>query len=388
MLLFSDLQLHNTHPVAGSDYLEFGLSAMRQIRQFSIQTQDDIVIHLGDTFQLKDRIPVKVWNAFFEELLEWENAGITSYWLKGNHDFKEDVTIQSLSILSSAIPIVHKTEMMLNGKRCLFLPYGHHLEEIDKSSEYGVLFMHDFFKNVSKKYGNVTAEEGIDVYSLSNFKYVFAGHSHSFQVINPNIWHIGSSYPVSFNEIHDKKFFAQLLYDKVEFHEFKFHPFIQIELEDNLDVFCRGTTELEGAYVKLRYNKNTTKFSDIKNLRDILISKGVRRIKLDPIITAVKERRIDGNTELMSDLDYIKFYINESYKNKVTLLDTENLLRVGKSVIEGKEVIKEDGQGEEEKNGKEKETNIKIVYTADNSTGTEIGLIRQTGRFDSSIRQV
>jgi DNA repair exonuclease SbcCD nuclease subunit len=94
---------------------------------------------------------------------------------------------------------------------------------------------HFSLKESSKNYDAKLSKE-----DLKDYLYVFLGHIHSYELIKPNIVHLGSSRYVSFDEAEDKQKIVALITDygmeteKVHFMKLKSPiPMIQLELSKN-----------------------------------------------------------------------------------------------------------------------------------------------------------
>ena len=322
MIIFGDLHLHLYHPVIGNDYLELGLNALIQVRDFALANNDKNIIHLGDTFQLKDRIPTRVWNLFFEELVIWEKKGLTSYWLEGNHDFKTDSTIQAFQSNPFAIPIMQNISYTIDDMHCAFMPYDKTVPH-NFPSPPDILFMHNYIKNFSKITDTITSEEGISISDLNQFPLVISGHSHMFQKITDTIYHLGSPYQTNFNEVGQKKYFAQFKSNKLTFHEFDCPQLLVVYPGSDL-------SEVKDAYVKFTYNADELTEEEVREYILEMMHRGVRKVKIEPIRNKleVKERIKVSNTK-MTEEEYMKEYI----KIKNPSLDKELLLKIGKNII-------------------------------------------------------
>lgn len=331
MIIFSDLHANQSHPVMGGNFLTCSINALKQIREHALKTNDKVVIHVGDWTHLKDRIYTKVWNAIFEELKIWEQNGIVSYWLKGNHDFDTDTSIQSFYISSCALPIIVPQILTIQDIQCIFLPYGSTRKDIDKLEinykKQVVIFLHDSFKGVTKLANNVISVDGWDLKDFGEAHFIFAGHSHEFQeLIKGRVFHIGSPYQVSFNEVGQKKYFLQFDGKEVTTHKFSFPKFIEYEIGKDFD-----EKTINNSYVKLKYDNKKYSDSQIKECKEYLYKHGAIKVKAEPqnVKGDKKERmEIQKNT---SDYDFISNYVNLVD----TTLDKNLLAKLGQELIGG-----------------------------------------------------
>lgn len=322
IIIFSDTHLHANHPVVGEDFLNLGISALRQVREYAIENNEKHIVFLGDVFHLKDRIPVRVWNAFFEELSMWDELEIYSYFLMGNHDFHTHSSIEAFQISKFATPILDITELNIEGKRCVFIPYHkYNLCRSDIQLKGDILFVHDYFRGESKLTDTIYSndENDLPISITDNFEYTFAGHAHSVQRLVEEVYHIGSPYQVSFNEVGQKKYFIHLTDEKLLWNEFTFPEFKIVDMGSDEDV--------NNCYVKLMYDCDVRE-AKVKKLS--LLERGALGVKAVKINTAIvtKKERIKATNER----DYMKEYINAVPKND---LDKELLYKIGLQLVEG-----------------------------------------------------
>ena len=320
MLILSDTHLHSTHPVVGEDYLNLGISALQQIRQFAIENDEKTIIHLGDTFQLKDRIPSRVWNAFFQELAEWEKLGFTSYFLKGNHDYQTDATIEAFKIAPHSIPILTSEIHSIEEYKCMFVPYGEPLvKEICN-----FIFMHDYFRGKTTLPNDIVAMDGKNMEEVSNYgNYIIAGHSHKFQeLIKDKVFHIGSPYQTTFNEVGQEKFFGQVKNGELIWHNFKFPEFKIVDLDDP----NTADQNVEGCYLKAVYSKLSD--ADARYIKNELLAWGAKAVKLEPQSKIIVKNRIKSKKG--EKIDYLQEYIKATNNG----LNANSLHRIGIEIIE------------------------------------------------------
>jgi DNA repair exonuclease SbcCD nuclease subunit len=294
------------HPVTGQEYLTLGLSALEQVFHFAKEKKEDYIVHLGDVFHLKDRIPVRVWNEFMKVLGKWDSEGLHSFWLMGNHDVDKDIAIKSFSISNRAHPIYSPAVHTLNNFRCLFLPYNINPEVITQYEDIEIVFMHDYFRGVSYFREGITAREGFPLSRLKNIPRTFSGHAHMFQeIVRGRVWHIGSPYQTSFNEVGQKKYFAHLTPAFLEFHEFKFPEFVQVDMGKSGEL-----VDVKDSYVKLVYEFGTVTDEEVQKERDRLLEYGARIVKIEARkIAGVSKQRITLAPSAQKR-DFIKEYVD------------------------------------------------------------------------------
>jgi DNA repair exonuclease SbcCD nuclease subunit len=332
LILFSDLHAHNSHPVIGEDFIYLAQNALRQIRKFSKQSGDKIVIHLGDWSHLKDRIYNKVWNTIFKELKEWEQEGIVSYWLKGNHDFDYEISIKAFNSMVTAYPIIKPEIIVIEGVQCIFLPYGSTREDFVKLgyidfSKPTATFIHDNIKGITKLANNIIAPDGWDLNFLGTAHFVFAGHAHQFQeIVEGKVFHIGSPYQVSFNEVGQEKHFLHFTKEGVTVHNFDFPHFVELDYDRELNF-----SFVKNSYVKVKYSSNIHINSDINKFKKTLLEYGALKVKAEAKqIKANKKERMELK-ENITEKEILEQYISKNHGE----LDKNLLFRVGSNFMEG-----------------------------------------------------
>jgi DNA repair exonuclease SbcCD nuclease subunit len=332
LLIFSDLHANQSHPIVGCDFLSLSVNALKQIREHALTTNDKVVIHVGDWTHLKDRIYTKVWNAIFEELKIWEQNDIASYWLKGNHDFATDASIQSFYISSCALPIISPQVIHIQNIQCVFLPYGSTIKDVGNLKinyeKQVVIFLHDSFKGVTKLANNIIAIDGWDLKDFGASHFVFAGHAHGFQeLIEGRVFHIGSPYQVSFNEVGQKKYFLQFDGCEVTPYEFSFPKFIEHNMGESL-----SKRAVHGAYIKIKYVSGEWTNSQIQECKQEFYNYGAIKVKAEAQnVKGDKKERMEVQNST-TDYDFISNYVNLVG----TTLDKSLLRKLGQELIGGK----------------------------------------------------
>jgi DNA repair exonuclease SbcCD nuclease subunit len=159
-------------------------------------------------------------------------------------------TFDSLKPTSSELDVFATFIRRLNKKIIILAANSHESETEERSilNHYGILSNNvqivKEFKDGNHLYcGHFSIKESLVNYGaklskedLKNYLYVFLGHIHSYQLIKPNIVHLGSSRYVSFDEAKDKQKIVALISDygteteKVHFMKLK-SPISMIELQ-------------------------------------------------------------------------------------------------------------------------------------------------------------
>jgi DNA repair exonuclease SbcCD nuclease subunit len=165
----------------------------------------DILIHLGDVYDSRQSINIKVLNlgvGIFESLSEIFKDGI--YVIAGNHDLwgqksNEINSLKSLKWIPNVNILEEPETLILGKKKFLMMPWrkDHAAEEelLDSVDPHDYLCCHADIRGLKfNRY--VTVEEGADSKKFKKFKTVYSGHIHYSQVVN-NIHMLGSPYELT-----------------------------------------------------------------------------------------------------------------------------------------------------------------------------------------------
>lgn len=179
----------------------------------------DILMHLGDVYDSRQSINLKVLNLcveIFSELSKVFPDGI--HIILGNHDCysKESNEINSLSSLKwiPGVTVYEEPQTVdLGGRKILMLPWMNNEESaaefLSECPPHDYLFCHMDIKGLSfNKYTKI--EDGVSYSKLENFNRVYSGHIHYSQNFG-KIRMLGSPYQLTRSDMDNKK--AVLLLD-------------------------------------------------------------------------------------------------------------------------------------------------------------------------------
>jgi DNA repair exonuclease SbcCD nuclease subunit len=213
----------------------------------------DVLVHLGDVYDSRQSINLKVLNLCVEVFGELSKIFVDGIFIiAGNHDCysKESNDINSLTSLKFIpnINIYEEPETVKFGDKKVFLMPWRTDEEaaaelLAKTPEHDYLFCHSDIRGLNfNKYTKI--EEGLSYNRLDNFKRVYSGHIHYSQNFG-KVRMLGSPYQLTRSDIDNKK--AILLLDLETENEILFENnfsprFIKIGFESVLD---RTPPELE-----------------------------------------------------------------------------------------------------------------------------------------------
>jgi len=184
----------------------------------------DILIHLGDVYDSRQSINLKVLNLcveIFGELSKIFSEGV--YVIVGNHDIyaKESNEINSLASLKwiPNINIFEDPVSMKLGKRTAFMMPWRSNEEVAvellaETEKHDYLFCHSDIRGLSfNKYTKI--EDGIGYNKLDNFDRVYSGHIHYSQNFG-RVRMLGSPYQLTRSDMDNRKSILLLDLDSQE----------------------------------------------------------------------------------------------------------------------------------------------------------------------------
>jgi DNA repair exonuclease SbcCD nuclease subunit len=229
ILIFGDLHINQSS-------LKECFSILEEISQLVKKYSVDTIISLGDTFDFID--PSSDELDLLSVFIRKTNTNIILLAANSHESTtQKDSIINHFGILNELVTVVKEF------KDSNHLYCGHYS-----------------IKESSKNYDAKVSQT-----DLKQYLYVFLGHLHSYEIIKPNIVHLGSCRYVNFDEAKDKQKIVALItnYDteeeKVHFLKFKNPiPMVQIEFKSN------NTNKLQ---------EKDTKNSPKDPVSDIILSK-------------------------------------------------------------------------------------------------------------------
>lgn len=284
----------------------------------------DILFHLGDVYDSRQSINIKVLNlsvSIFEKLSEIFTDGI--YIIAGNHDLWGNVSneINSLKTLKwiPNINILEEPETLLFGSRkFLMMPWrrDHQVESdfLDTSDPHDVLCCHADIRGLSfNRFTRV--EAGSSVEKFDKFKRVYSGHIHYSQKLG-NITMLGSPYEITRSDMDNSKGVTLLDIESLEETYFKneFSPkFKRFYFDQILD---STPDELEpqfrNNFVDIMIDPVMSLKAPLNQLTDILQSqKSIKFHPYDPDqANSLSQQIIDVEGRQFNVLDFIKEYVH------------------------------------------------------------------------------
>lgn len=290
----------------------------------------DILIHLGDVYDSRQSINIKVLNlgvSIFESLSEVFTDGI--YVIAGNHDLWGTTSTEINSLKSikwiPRVKIIEEPESLNIGERTFFLmPWrkDHQSEEetLDSVSRHDVLCCHTDIRGLKfNKY--VSIEDGSDISKFSKFGRVYSGHIHYAQKVG-NINMLGSPYELTRSDMDNQKSITMLDLETMEDTVFpnNFSPkFKKLYFENILD---STPDEMESVFrnnfIDVMIDPVMSLKAQLSVLTDILTTQ--RSLNFHPYdpnqATSLSQQIIDIEGKQFNVMDFVKEYVNNTEESQ------------------------------------------------------------------------
>jgi len=292
----------------------------------------DILIHLGDYFDSRQSLNLKVLNLgvdIAEELSVLFPEGV--YIIAGNHDIwgKSTNEVNSLKSLKwiPKINILEEPEsLVINGKTFFLMPWrkDHQSEEetLDSVSDHDVLCCHTDIRGLKfNKYVKVEGGSAIEKYS--KFGRVYSGHIHYAQKQN-NINMLGSPYELTRSDMDNKKSITLLDLETMEetvfpndfspkFKRLYFDKILEMTPEELEPVFRNN-------FVDVMIDPAMSLKAQLSLFTDIITSQ--RSLNFHPYdpnqATSLSDQIMDVEGKQFNVMDFIKEYINNLEEEEQT----------------------------------------------------------------------
>lgn len=210
MLLFADLHLNE-------DSAEVCLGEILPgIRNGAVDREITEIAFLGDFWDIRYRVVVKLLNAVRDELFQWNRDGLNLRFLPGNHD-QIDVAGRNALEVFNEIPGVRVYSHPVADADGVWIPYRKRREDITEAMvlfrKVGTnpqgkrtLFSHHGTLGAFQNDGHKDTE-GLPLTFFQGFDRIITGHLHQRQIIGP-VAYVGSSRQVTAHEAGQPKGFA------------------------------------------------------------------------------------------------------------------------------------------------------------------------------------
>ena len=185
----------------GSKYSQRLENLIRSVSWVEITAQEnhcDLVVMLGDFFD-KSVLTAQEISALND--IEWSD--IKKIFITGNHEIgRADRTFSTIDLFDSfpnSEVMSQSIEMLIAGKKCLFLPYFLEKDRPKITNHYDYIFSHNDIKGL--QLGQFTSKEGFGIEEIENScTYYFNGHIHNGMLVGKNIVNLGILSGQNFSE--------------------------------------------------------------------------------------------------------------------------------------------------------------------------------------------
>ncbi len=219
--------------------IDRALDVLGRVRELAIAHEARILC-LGDFWDLRGSLSVRLVDRVLEELNRWQEAGLEAVFIPGNHDqVTTSGRVHGVRIFEGFPNITVTTEPVLWPERKIaFLPWREDPEEqaaLFAGIENGwTVFAHAEAAGAISNSGKPMAGR----FELGNARAVYLGHFHKRQLIGDRCWYIGSPFEMDMGERADPHGVALITQDELEpawidFEDFpKHHRFVYGESWD------------------------------------------------------------------------------------------------------------------------------------------------------------
>ena len=288
-----------------SSWLHSQLNVLDQIFSYAKEHGINIVVHNGDLFHEKSRIPQSLYNivwSYFAEKSNYFEIILNS----GNHDLFSLDGGSSLKPFSDICTVI---SVPTEYKGMQFVPYGFDIPECTSS----ILFTHADISGLKYGPNDRESESKLSPRELADWKFVFNGHIHKPQEIG-NIVNVGSPMVQDFGEAGEGKRFIH--YDGSDWKsiplvgpQFVTFPYLDSSIKERI-----GDNNTD----YFRFDISSSEVGD-----DIF-----EKFNVSYRITKTEERVV----RLVEDEDEEKLLLDYIHLMDVNL-DKEKLIQIGKEML-------------------------------------------------------
>lgn len=319
------------------------INGLEQVLNYCIQNKIQCAVCVGDLFNKRDKISIKVYNEVYNVVEKFRNQNITLILVAGNHDEAvKDGSITSVQPLRGlAYVIDEKTQtksLQFEEGKVLFhcIPFTEDVEKLKQSAYQlanqrrqgiNILFAHCGVRGsvVGDHEYIPKSEIGVEHLYYSSFDSVFLGHYHKRQqVLNTNVYYSGSLVPWRFGESDISGFYdvhADALPVQISFVPIKCPRFVTCDITNNILISEQLVT---GNYVKVIID-NAINVEEIK--------KELEDLKVEGYCIEFKPKEIKKETRINVGIDtglptMLERYVDSSGSE----LDKKRLINLGQEL--------------------------------------------------------
>lgn len=271
-----------------------------EIIAFCIENDIKSVLHLGDFFHVREHVNLLAMSYAYIIAEMFRKNEIEFKIILGNHDCYYDNIYypNSLALFQKYDNIKIIDEKPERIGDMVYIPWGSSL--VEGKYAFGHFDINDFYMNshyVQKK-GKFKPED------FSNYEKVFSGHFHT-RSKKGNIEYIGSGFPMTFNDINQRRGFYVFENGKMEFHHFTSAPeFVIIPVINGIEDIKEDN--VKGNIVRLVFmkdfgtNENGKIIDNTKTMEPVELYKKFEALKKDEEIS-IEDVEIKKNPDILFD---------------------------------------------------------------------------------------
>jgi DNA repair exonuclease SbcCD nuclease subunit len=295
----------------------------------------DVLIHLGDFFDSRQSINLKVLNLGVSVAEEFSNifeSGV--YFIVGNHDIwskstNEVNSLKSIKWIPGISILENPVSLTLNDKRFFMMPWrkDHEEEEttLERALPHDVLCCHTDIRGLKfNRYVNI--ESGANQDKFNKFGRVYSGHIHYAQKVG-NINMLGSPYELTRSDMDNTKSITLLDLEtmKEEVYVNDFSPrFKKLYFSDILNM-CQEELEplFRNNFIDVMIDPVMSLKAPLNILTDTInTQRSLKFHPYDPNQTSLSQQMIESEGKQFNVVDFIKDYVDamdceEETKNKI-----------------------------------------------------------------------
>jgi DNA repair exonuclease SbcCD nuclease subunit len=283
----------------------------------------DVLIHLGDFFDSRQSINLKVLNLGVSVAEEFSNifeSGV--YFIVGNHDIwgkttNEVNSLKSIKWIPGISILENPVSLTLNDRRFFMMPWrkDHEEEEmtLEKALPHDVLCCHTDIRGLKfNRYVNI--ESGANQDKFNKFGRVYSGHIHYAQKVG-NINMLGSPYELTRSDMDNTKSITLLDLEtmKEEIYVNDFSPrFRKLYFSDILNM-CQEELEplFRNNFIDVMIDPVMSLKAPLNILTDTInTQRSLKFHPYDPNQTSLSQQMIESEGKQFNVVDFIKDYVD------------------------------------------------------------------------------
>lgn len=355
VVLFSDLHAHPFKPYATilpngmNSRLENAVSCIAQIVQYCKQEKVDLVLFGGDLFHVRRNISVPAFNAVYEAMSGFAEAGIPVVLIHGNHDQADKHgNDHSIHALRTFLTVVDEPGWVtITGGESktrydvLAVPY---TENVDQLKEVLGTRGPDNPENPTILLGHLGVQGArvgadfvysnphdpvVDTFDGGRFDIGFLGHFHEHQQLNDRLWYIGAALHHNWGDKNTQRGFLVLETDTLTFEQVPLSAprFVELEIHGTR---TKNIPDLDGDFVRVVSKRAWSKDRQDR-VKEMWGCASLEVVPPRGQASTTKEARIEFRAGASFE-DMVRQYV-ESGLPKLDGLDESYLIQIGQEML-------------------------------------------------------